>query len=789
MEYVKVLTGKCDYEFNPKAYVFNPISDDFQNHGYASIDRGENVLVTAHTGSGKTRIGIYGIAHFIRLGKKVIYTTPVKALSNQKYKELKEFSKNFYEQTGYSFSVGIMTGDNKLDPDADVLVVTTEILRNALFKLGKEGSTRKDCEIDENMISNLGCVIFDEVHYINDKDRGHVWEETLCLLESHICLILLSATIANVEDFAKKIGNMKKKVINLISTDKRVVPLNHYIFVDDELNLFFDENNTFYDKNVSTTYDKYKMVKSDNKINDLIGYMQKKNLFQTIFFSFSRKNCERYAELVTYNLLNHEEIRDMEEIFNKHMHSYKKQYEHVKQYHMILKLLRKGICVHHAGLIPILKEIIEIIFKQKLIKVLFATETFAVGVNNPTRSIVFTELDKPTKYGRRDLQTAEYKQMSGRAGRRGIDKTGTVIVLPLYRYPYTSSLKQMVLGNVPSIKSKFKLNYLFILKIILSQSANLDTFISNTIYHQEEKNALEQRKQSLKDIEDKINNIKLEENKEIEQYIKLIQEQDELLKMNISLSKKKKKNLGNLQRVYQNDPKLLDYEKLSKLKKEYNEVTYYIENNKEIFRENIQIYLKILKNHNYLIGEVDNIDLVTEDNITIKGIVASQINECNSFILTEIIDKKILHNLTPQEIVGFLAIFIKDIRINESSELIGTDNLNDKFKIVEDIIKDYQQTEYNLNIVSDDEYWGINYEFVDCAYSWADGNQLHTALSYCDMFEGDFVKRIIKISNIVKDLRSLCKIYGDLEIIPVLEEIDELLLRDIVNVNSLYIVS
>jgi antiviral helicase SKI2 len=217
--------------------------------------------------------------------------------------------------------------------------------------------------------------------------------------------------------------------------------------------------------------EKYKLPEI-SQINSLVKFLIKNDLTQTIFFSFSRNKCEEYADAVHGHLIDGEEQIEAMQIFDTNIEPYKKIYETLPQFIKVRQLIQKGVAFHHSGLIPILKEIIEIIFKKGLIKILFATETFAVGVNMPTRSVVFTNLSKTTNTGRRFLNTAEYKQMSGRAGRRGLDTTGTVILMSMYEYPDLNDLKSVMIKSMPHISSKFKIDYNFYLKSL--NSTNTD---------------------------------------------------------------------------------------------------------------------------------------------------------------------------------------------------------------------------------------------------------------------------------------------------------------------------
>lgn len=444
--------------------------DTFQKNAINSIEQGNNVLACAHTGSGKTTIAEYAIALGLSKNKKIIYTSPIKTLSNQKYFD---FSKQ-YE------SVGILTGDIKQNPDANILIMTTEILRNMLFR--------------NNFIQDLFCVIFDEVHYINDRDRGHVWEETLIMLPKDIQIIMLSATINNPEKLGKWIAS-KGKQVDMVKTNSRPVPLSHNIFYENELERIMDNNNNFnYNKYVEISNDMNKYITKGKlrpvkQINNLVRYMEDRLMFPSIFFSYSRKRCEEYAKLIDIDIISHLEVREIRNIMDKYLTGMFKDYQKLGQTQQIYKLLVKGIGFHHSGLVHPLKELQEILFSKGLIKILFATETFAVGVNMPTKCVIFTETSKfdSNCNGFRNLNTAEYLQMAGRAGRRGKDTEGTVIFLPLKNMLKADEFKNMLTGSAVSIQSKLILNTKFLLKVVQTDDYNLSNFLEKSLLGDEKK--------------------------------------------------------------------------------------------------------------------------------------------------------------------------------------------------------------------------------------------------------------------------------------------------------------
>ena len=476
-----------DLEFN-----YNFELSDFQKHAIDSWENNQNCLITAHTGSGKTLPAQYAIKKILErnLGK-VIYTSPIKSLSNDKYKDLKN---EFNEE-----NVGLITGDIKFNPTAKVLVMTTEILRNLLYRNVIEDVVNK-VSIEVNM-KDVHTVIFDEVHYINDPDRGGVWEECFILLPQKINLMNLSATIDNPIHFCEWLCNIKKKDVIYSSTNKRIVPLYYNIYLDflskylnsnegHESQCFHDKlipfcnNNNIIDVNKYTEIcnhlkKKHSHLSKNQVLQNLIQYLKYNTLVPALFFCFSRKGCERLAKSIHINLLVDNEYYLIEDIIQKNLKKLDNYESYIRQeqYFNLMDCLKKGVAFHHSGLLPVFKELIEILFSHKdkdgnhrpLVKVLFATETFAVGVNMPTKVVVFTDLQKYTCGEKRYLKSHEFLQMSGRAGRRGIDDKGIIILLPnLFQLPDIHMMKNIVSGKSQSLVSKFKPNY----KIILNSIEN-----------------------------------------------------------------------------------------------------------------------------------------------------------------------------------------------------------------------------------------------------------------------------------------------------------------------------
>lgn len=806
--YVRVLKGSCYHKVEDPAFKFPFELDHFQNHSNYCISRDENVLVLAHTGSGKTAVAKYAIAHYLRKKKKVVYTSPIKALSNQKYKELKElFEGSFAKELGRPISVGIMTGDNKIQPDADIVIMTTEILRNALYNIGEKDKTKKDDFFEESFLDQIGCVIFDEVHYINDKDRGHVWEETIIMLDPKITLVMLSATIDKAEQFADWIGNNKKKIVNLTPTNHRVVPLEHFIYTTDKLYKIQDYKEVFHDDIYDIASVICKKAQDSRKkpgnlylVNELVDYMKKKKLLQAIFFSFSRKNCERYAKRVLTQLVTLEESIEITKLFSLYMHKYEEQYSKFPQYNTLKDLISRGIAFHHSGLLPIMKEVVELIFQKGLIKVLFATETFAVGVNMPTRTIVFTEVEKYTNEGRRFLQTAEYKQMSGRAGRRGLDKIGNVILLPLYEFPDKKSLKSVMLGKLPHIQSKFSPTYGFLLKIIQSDSNTMSGFVKSSMFQVDNDQEIKQNSNNIITLEQKCKDVNLDYSEEqlevLNELFKYEMLEKKYLSMGITLNKKQLKEKTKLKKKVSHQ---LDYEN------NYNEYSKYLDLQQQllvaksritkaehfIFNESNKL-TQVLIDTGYLIKSDKQPNGMTSEDVTSKAVLAAQINECNPLVLSEMVVQGLFDDLDSIEICALLAIFVDDVksdnRKNFKSCNFPSNRIKSRISKVCDIINNFIEIEQKHGVDCHKyEYYNIYYEYIQVAHMWASGSSFSDILNTVDTYEGNFIKSILKINSLAHDVACLSKIHGNLKVLPYFEDIEDLLVRNLVSINSLYL--
>ena len=401
-------------ELDPSS-VFPFQLDQFQKDAIASLNAGSSVVVCAPTGSGKTLVGEYAIYRALSRGKRVFYTTPLKALSNQKLRD-------FREKFGFDH-VGLLTGDASINRDAPILVMTTEIFRNMLYgtPIGQIGISLVDVE----------AVVLDECHYMNDRQRGTVWEESIIYCPRGVQLVALSATVANSDELTDWLNQVHGPT-DLIYSDHRPVPLEfHFGNIKGLFPLLNDDktqiNHRLLRKKKKGDKEKSKAhVKAEApSIIQVLSQLQERDMLPAIYFIFSRRGCDKsVADVGDFRLVNNEEAQQLRQQIDEFL----TRNPEAGRSGQIAPLYR-GIAAHHAGILPAWKVLVEELFQQGLIKVVFATETLAAGINMPARTTVISTLSKRTDTGHRLLNASEFLQMAGRAGRRGMDERGHVVTL------------------------------------------------------------------------------------------------------------------------------------------------------------------------------------------------------------------------------------------------------------------------------------------------------------------------------------------------------------------------
>lgn len=439
--------------------------DKFQEDAIAAIERNNSCVVSASTGTGKTLIADYIIHKHLPEGNTIVYTAPIKALSNQKFKDFKE---EYGEE-----NVGLMTGDHVINGRAPLLIMTTEIYRNMLVT-------------NDELVNRVSYVVFDEIHYINDRQRGTVWEESVIFSPEHVRFLCLSATIPNYDEFASWIEHIKNHKVETIHYGHRPVPLKHLVF-DKKLGLTTIDK-IEQDKKQEEEFSEHLMIaemrkkgpkKSKKNLKKKVHDMKPpyhlelipeiEDKMPALYFCFSRKKTEDYAgELASKrDFLSKESHHQISQYVREHLNPEIAAMDTTK---LLRRTLTRGIGFHHSGMLPQLKHIVENLFGLGLIRVLYTTETFSVGINMPAKTVVFDGMEKFDGVSMRMLNSKEYFQIAGRAGRRGIDTEGTVIAMVNRKFTDLKKLREIsTKDNVPII-SQFKLSVNTVLNLLANHT-------------------------------------------------------------------------------------------------------------------------------------------------------------------------------------------------------------------------------------------------------------------------------------------------------------------------------
>jgi len=413
--------------------------DKFQLDAIASINEGRNVLVAAPTGSGKTVVAEYAVARAHRAGLRSFYTAPIKALSNQKFVELS----TFYGES----QVGLLTGDNSINPNASIVVMTTEVLRNMIYARSQA-------------LESLGVVVLDEVHFLQDTYRGPVWEEVIIHLEPTVQLVCLSATVSNATELCDWLTTVRGPTTPIVETKRPIELTNHYL-VGDKTSKAVRIFDTLIDGRANPEVSRFEQNKVSSKTyqssrqssrqsaqqsfrqfgsnslfapsrSDIVKELSNVDLLPAIFFIFSRNQCDEAARSclkMGISLTNAFEKKEIVAIAHERLVDFTDDDLVALQFTQFIEQLEAGIGSHHAGIVPTFKEIVETCFARGLVKVVFATETLAVGINMPARAVVIDKITKFNGENHQMLKPSDYAQLTGRAGRRGLDDIGHALVV------------------------------------------------------------------------------------------------------------------------------------------------------------------------------------------------------------------------------------------------------------------------------------------------------------------------------------------------------------------------
>jgi antiviral helicase SKI2 len=815
---------------------FNFELSNFQKWSIKAIVDGQHSLITAHTGSGKTLPAEFAIQYFKKINKKIIYASPLKALSNQK---LYDFRKKFPD-----ISFGILTGDIKDNPEADVLIMTTEILRNTLFNKQiintKNDRSTSSLSFEMDFENELGLVCFDEIHFIGDQERGSVWEQSIIMLPKHVQMLMLSATIDKPDVFAGWVEEQnKEKQVYLSSTNHRVVPLTHYMWLTLNNGQIKKSKKTEFESKISEFINKkieitsssnkfneinyYKMVNLKNYfdknnfnvprkfvLNGLINHLYNENLLPAITFVLSRKNVEILAGEIEANLFDKDECAPPIEyecrqiLYKKLSTKTAQEIMQLPEYNNMINLLNKGIAIHHAGIMPILREMVELLFEKNYIKLLFATETFAVGINMPTKTVVFAGLTKFNGSINRTLYPHEYKQMAGRAGRRGIDTIGHVIHCNnLFDYLPCNEYKKMITGPPQMLTSKFKISFNLILNILQTNPdigfEQLNDFVNKSMISVDIKNNELEYKNEINKLV-----IELETKKTNIQYYKTpVNAIEEYINKNqmISLTTNKVRNkilreIGTLEDDYKyikNESE--KYNEIIELSRQIEELSNKKNEAISYMNNSIQKIVNILNENKFIVKNYDE----NKWNITEKGIIASELQETHPLALSELyIHTKGFESYTSEEIASIFSCFTNisvsdDIKLHNPSSSLKHNRFEIAGNYLREMYNKYydEEVKYNVNTGTD---YNLHFQIIDDVYKWCKASNeiecieiINNIKQNHNIFLGEFVKAILKINNIASEFEKICEHIGNIELLSKIKEIPRLTLKYVVTNLSLYV--
>lgn len=728
--------------------------DDFQKEACEIIDNGESVVVCAPTGAGKTVIAQHAINNALKQGCRIFYTTPLKALSNQKFYD-------FCEQYGAD-KVGLLTGDTSINRGAQIVIMTTEVFRNMLYgtNFGAVADNLKDVRY----------VVLDEVHYMNDEQRGTVWEESIIYCPTNIQIIALSATVANCDELTNWINTVHSKT-KLVNTDFRPVPLRFFYFDSSQpyklLPLLTPDgklNNKIKPEKPQWARGKDKRKKT--YVKQIIQNLADNDMLPAIYFTFSRKKCDEQMEKCSGLGLNtrkeQEEIKAfIEEFIAENPHLYGNKH---------IEYLIQGVASHHAGLLPAWKNLVEKLFQKGLIKVVFATETLAAGINMPARSTVISSTSKRTDSGHRMLTANEFLQMSGRAGRRGMDEVGYVTVVGT-PFQTPEEVAELVLSDSNPLESKFSPSYSMVLNLLqrfnLEESKEL--ILKSFGYYSSDyrlKPILFQLEQYDKEIEERsfICPNKLSDDKMLEYdklrflYVQNRQTYKKIVKQEkskhrplspevVEFGKRNKEELHKLQtfacdtcKLYKKHSKNLEV--LKRIDSKKKKLLKEIEKQKDIYWNKFIAHRAVLKEYGY----------IQNDYPTEKGKTTSQIRSENELYLAEIIFSGVLENLTPSQLAGVIcALTTEELRI-EIPYIPFSEPVRKTLNQIRNIKRKLEKVQSKYDIEAP---LYINPYFSSLIELWVEGAEWETVSEQIEIGEGDIVRAFKRVVDLLRQLTTI----------------------------------
>lgn len=742
--------------------------DDFQIKACQAVEDGKGVLVAAPTGAGKTVVGEFAAFSALAHGKKCFYTTPIKALSNQKFQE---FVDRFGEER-----VGLLTGDTNINAEADVLVMTTEVLRNMLYA-------------NSSTLSNLGSVVMDEVHYLADKSRGAVWEEVLIHLMESVQVISLSATVSNAEEFGDWLGEVRGAT-EVIVSEVRPIPLYQHVLIGDRLVDLFREEGRINPEILGLEREALRHVRtprhrrerfgeSDNRLSrpEIIEKLQRENLLPAITFIFSRAGCDAAVKqclAAGIKLTNTEERLAIAQTASRYTQNLAEEDLEILGYRDWLVALERGIAAHHAGLLPSFKGAVEELFKRGLVKAVFATETLALGINMPARTVVLEKLTKWNGEAHVSITPGEYTQLTGRAGRRGIDIEGNAVVqwsptvdsataaglASTRTYPLRSSFtptynmsinliarfgRERAHGSLESSFAQFQADRAVVglVRQIKKNNSAAAELTDSAQCHLGDFNEYSRMRIDIKELERLLSKRDGRRSFDQRQRVKM---ENELDGMRRSLRQHSCHSCND------RETHARFAEKADRLNRESEGLRARVENRTHVIAKTFDRICDVLTHLGYIEGEKP----------LAQGKILAKIFAESDLLLTESIRRGVFDSLSPTELLSVASAMIYEGRSSEPyAPKMPNENVTNALVAVSKIWIELEKIENEFDVKTQRE---PDFGFCYASYRWANGHSLTSVLKGTDMTVGDFVRSIkqlidllTQIGGAAEELRPACR--------------------------------
>jgi ATP-dependent RNA helicase HelY len=719
--------------------------DPFQVEACHALENGKGVLVAAPTGAGKTIVGEFAVDLVINSGGKCFYTTPIKALSNQKFSELSE-------KYGES-KVGLLTGDTSINSEAQIVVMTTEVLRNMIYS-------------NSSTINDLKYVVMDEVHYLADKFRGAVWEEILIHLSEAVQVISLSATVSNAEEFGEWLQTVRGDT-EVIVSEIRPVPLYQHVLFGNRLVDLFGENHKLNPELTRLERDSYRQVRGTWREkpkgpksltrSEVIEKLDREGLLPAITFIFSRNNCDaavRQCLAAGIRLTNSQERSSIREVVAKNIKSLAEEDLVVLGYYEWADALERGVAAHHAGLLPAFKVTVEELFQRGLVKAVFATETLALGINMPARTVVLEKLSKWNGEGHVAISPGEYTQLTGRAGRRGIDIEGNAVIL------WGNELDSTSVGGLAStrtypLKSSFKPTYNMSINLI-SQfgSDKARTSLESSLAQFQADKAVVGLAKQIRKNESARDSLFIEAKCDKGDFIEYSQLRGQIKKLESDSKRSKRKRaeiddeIASIRKRMKNHichscPDRENHsrfaERALRLQREIDGLTERINSRTNVIAKRFDRIKIILDKFGY----IDN------DQITKPGKMLAKIYGETDLLIAESIRADLFSNLSATDLVSVISSCIYESRNDEAAK-IPRGEIQTALSGISKIYGRIHSAETDLNL---EPMRAPDFGFCWASHKWASGNSLTSVLKGNDLTVGDFVRSMKQIIDLLRQLR------------------------------------